>query len=165
MFNLENPMKSRFFVLVVFVLGFSLVAQVLAQTNPNTLVNQRKGAMYLHGKYYGPLLAMVRERAPYDPATIQRNAEYLAVISQLPWDDFQPTTVGLPNTKAKEDVYKETAKFKAGIDTFQSEIQKLNAAARSGDRAAVGVAVRSVGRACNSCHEGFSTIEWRLPVQ
>ncbi len=121
--------------------------------------------MWLQSKYLSPVLAMVQDRSPYDPAIILRNAEYLSVLLQMPWDEFQPATVGAAGTKAKEDIYKEVAKFKAGIDSAQSETQKLVAAAKAGDRVAVGVAARNVGKACNSCHDGFSTHNYRFPVQ
>lgn len=159
-------MKIKLMTSVIAVaLGCGFSAQASAQANPNQLVANRKGAMYLQSKYFGPMLAMVQDRSPYDPAVIQRNAEFLAVLTQLPWDDFQPATASLANTKAKEDVYKEAAKFKMGIDGFQSEVQKLGAAARAGDRTAVGAAVRNVGKACNACHETFTTIDWRLRLQ
>lgn len=151
------------FVALVLAAGF--VAEATAQANPNQLIAQRKGAMGLQGKYFGPLLAMVQGRIPYDAAVVQRNADYLAVLAQLPWDDFQPTTASATNTRAKEDVYKDQAKFKAAGDNLQTEVKKLVAAARGADQAAVGAAVRSTGGSCNSCHEAFSTIEWRLKVQ
>lgn len=150
---------------LALALGCGLAAQASAQANPNQLVANRKGSMNLQGKYLGPILAMVQDRSPYDPAIILRNAEYLSVLLQLPWDDFQPATVGAANNRAKEDVYKEVAKFKAGIDAVQMEAQKLTAAARAGDKTAVGVAARNVGKACNSCHEAFATFEFRLRVQ
>ena len=159
-------MKIKLMASVIAVaLGCGLAAQASAQANPNQLVGNRKGAMALQGKYLGPILAMVQDRSPYDPAIILRNAEYLSVLAQLPWDDFQPATVGAANTRAKEDIYKDAAKFKAGIDTFQSESQKLSTAAKAGDKVAVGVAARNVGKACNSCHEAFATFEFRLRVQ
>ena len=159
-------MKKKFLTpLIALALGCGMAVEALAQANPNQLIANRKGAMGLQGKYLGPMLAMVQDRSPYDPAVIQRNTEYLAVLTRLAWDDFQPTTVGNANTRAKEDVYKDAAKFKAGIDEMQAEMQKLSVAARSGDRAAVGLAVRSVGKACNSCHEAFATFEFRFRVQ
>lgn len=151
---------------IALALGCAIAVEALAQANPNQLISQRKGAMNLQAKYFGPLLAMVQGRVPYDARTAQRNVDYLAVLVQLPWDDFQPSTVGTSRrTDAKEDIYKEPAKFKAGIDTLQAEVQKLAAAARAGDQSAVNAAVRNVGRSCNSCHEAFATFEYRFPVQ
>jgi cytochrome c556 len=150
---------------IALALGCGMAVEAVAQTSPNQLISQRKGAMNLQAKYFGPLLAMVQGRVPYDARTAQRNADYLTVLAQLPWDDFQPSTIGARRTEAKEDIYKDTAKFKAGIETFQTEVQKLTAAARAGDPTTVNAAVRNVGRSCNSCHEAFATFEYRFPVQ
>ncbi len=159
-------MKTSFLAAsIALALGCGIAAEALAQAKPEQLVAQRKGAMNLQVKYFFPMLAMVQGRVPYDAATVQRNADYLAVLSKLPWDDFQPSTAGAANTKAKEDIYKDPAKFKKGIDTMQVEVQKLVAAARGGDQAVVGAAVRSVGQSCNACHEGFATFEFRFKLQ
>lgn len=158
--------KHLIAVSVVFALGAGIAAEALAQANPNQLIAQRKGAMNLQVKYFGPVLAMSLGRAPYDAKIVQRNVEYLSVLNQLPWDDFQPPTVGNPNTRAKEDVYKDPAKFKAAIDSVQGEVQKLAAVVRDGgDQNAVKPAAQAVGRACNSCHESFATFEFRFRIE
>lgn len=139
---------------------------VLAQANPNQLIANRKGAMNLQAKYFSPMLAMSLGRSPYDAKLVQRNAEYLGVLTQLPWDDFQPHTAGNPNTRAKEDIYLDGAKFKAAVDRLQAEVQKLVAAARGGaDQGSVRPAVQAVGRACNSCHESYATFDYRFRVE
>lgn len=158
---MKKTFTAAFLALAV---SFGFVAESLAQTNPNQLINLRKGAMNLQGKYFGPLLAMSQGRLPYDAAIVRRNAEYLSVLSQLPWDDFQPSTTGNANSRAKEDVFKDAAKFKAGSDALLVEVGKLVTAARSGDQAAVGAAVQGVGKSCNSCHDGFATFEFRFKM-
>lgn len=142
-----------------------LATEVVAQTNPNQLVAQRKGAMNLQGKYFGPLLGMARGRIPFDQRLAERNADYLAVLAEMPWDDFQASTAGNPNTRAKDDLYKESAKAKSTIETFQADIKKLQAAARAGNESALKPAAFAVARTCNSCHEAFATFEYRFPTQ
>ena len=150
---------------VTLVLGCALSAQAFAQANPNTLVNQRKSAMALQGKYFGPTLAMATGRVPYDAAIVQRNAEYLSVITKLAWDDFQPATAGAQNTRVKDDIYKDLAKFKASSDGLQAEVVKLAAAARAGDQAGVGTAARAVARSCNGCHEDNTSFQFRFRLE
>lgn len=151
---------------LILALAAGVATEALAQANPNQLIAQRKGAMNLQVKYFSPVLGMSLGRAPYDAKIVQRNVEYLAVLTQLPWDDFQPHTAGTPNTRTKEEAYKDTAKFKAGIDSLQAEVQKLLAVVRSGgDQNAVKPAAQAVGRACNSCHESFATFEFRFRVE
>ncbi len=159
-------MNMRLLVVAVgFALGGVIAAEGFAQTNPNQLIAQRKGAMNLQVKYFGPILGMAMGRVPFDLRVVQRNADYLTLLTQLPWDDFQPHTAGAANTRTKDDVYKDAAKFKAGIETLQADVQKLVAAARSGDQGAVKTAAQTVGRSCNSCHEAFATFEFRFKVE
>jgi len=151
---------------VMVVMGGGIAQDAFAQANPNQLIANRKGAMNLQGKYFSPVLGMSLGRAPYDAKIIQRNVEYLAVLNQMPWDDFQPHTAGNPNTRAKEDIYVDPAKFRSAIERVQAEVQKLAAVVRGGgDQNAVRPAAQAVGRACNSCHESFATFEFRFRAE
>jgi cytochrome c556 len=148
---------------VVIALG-AMIGGAVAQPNPNQLINNRKGAMNLQGKYFSPILAMAQGRAAYDAKVVQRNADYLAVLSQLPWDDFQPQSLGLQNTRAKEEIAKDQAKFKSNVEQLQSELSKLQAAAKAGDESAVKAAAPAVAKVCNNCHEDFSTMNFRFKL-
>lgn len=151
--------------IVALALAGGFVAEATAQANPNQLIGARKSAMVLQGKYFNPVLAMAMGGVPYDAAIAKRNADYLAVLTQLAWDDFQPHTVGGANTRAKEDIYKDAPKFKGRIDAFQADVKKLATAAQAGDQVGVTASAKAVGSSCNSCHEAFTTIEWRIKVQ
>jgi cytochrome c556 len=142
-----------------------LATAATAQTSPNQQVAQRKGAMNLQGKYAGPLFAMARGAVPYDGRIVQRNADYLAILTQIPWDDFQPNSFGIPNTRAKEAILKDPEKFKKLADGLAADIQKVATAARSGEQSAVKSAVQAMGRTCNSCHESFADFEFRFKLE
>jgi cytochrome c556 len=137
----------------------------VAQTNPNQLIANRKGAMNLQAKYAGPLFAMARGAIPYDARIAQRNADYLVVLSQLPWDDFQPASIGIPNTRTKDDVLKDTEKFKRLAETLQGDALKVQAAVRGNDPSAMKSAAQAMGRTCNSCHESFATFDFRFRLE
>jgi len=150
---------------VAAVLGSAVSAQALAQANPNQLIADRKGAMDLQAKYLGPLVGMARGRIPFDGQIAQRNADYLAVLGQMPWDDFQPSTASSERTRAKPELYKDPAKFKKHIDSLHAEVQKLVAAARGGGADALKTAAFGVARACNACHEDFATFDFCFPTE
>jgi cytochrome c556 len=149
----------------VLAAAATLAIAAVAQTSPNQQVAQRKGAMNLQGKYAGPLFAMARGAVPYDARIVQRNADYLAVITHMAWDDFQPNSLGIQNTRAKDTILKDPEKFKQLADGLQSDVQKLVAAARGGDQSAVKSAVQAMGRTCNSCHESFADFEFRFKLE
>ena len=142
-------------------LSAGFVAESLAQS-VNGMVNTRKGAMALQGKYMFQLVNIVQGKAPYDAATVQRNADYLAVLTTMPWEDFQPATAGAQNTRAKDDIYKDAPKFKSSIEKLQSEIKVLQTAARGGNQATVGAAVKNAAQTCNACHEAFTSYNGRF---
>ena len=155
----------RRLAVIAVVLGSVASAQALAQANPNQLIAQRKAAMELQAKYLGPIVGMARGRIPFDAQITQRNADYLAVLTQMPWDDFQQSTASSERTRAKPELYKDPAKFKKGVDNLHGEVQKLVTAARGGNADAVKTAAFSVARACNSCHEDFATFDFRFPTE
>lgn len=149
----------------ILVAAATFAGAATAQPSPNQQVANRKGAMNLQSKYAGPLFAMARGAVPYDAQIAQRNADYLAVITQMAWDDFQPNSLGIPNTRAKEAVLKDPEKFKRLADGLKSDTQKLVAAARGGDQNAVKAAAQAMGRTCNSCHESFADFEFRFRLE
>jgi cytochrome c556 len=157
-------MKVSVAVPIVAVAATLAIAAV-AQPSPNFQIAVRKGAMNLQAKYAGPLFAMARGAVPYDARIVQRNADYLVTLSQMPWEDFQPASLGLPNTRAKDAIAKDPEKFKQLIETLQSDVQKTAAAARSGDTSAVKSAALALGRTCNSCHESYSDYEFRFKLE
>ena len=128
--------------------------EALAQAKPETLVKQRQSAMTLMGKYFGPMVGMAQGKVPYNAQVVQRNADYLAVLSQLPWDGFHPSTTG-EKSRAKPELFKETDKVKELAERLQSETKKLQSVAKSGDESAIKAQIGAVGKVCGSCHDAY----------
>lgn len=128
--------------------------EVLAQTKPDVMVAQRQAAMKLQGKYLGPIGAMMKGAAPYNADVVALNATFLENLSRMPWDGFDASTKG-EKSKAKPEVFTDTAKFKAAADTLEAETAKLGAAARAKNEAGVRAAFGGVAKACGSCHDAF----------
>ncbi len=126
----------------------------VAQVKPDVLVKQRQAAMTLQGKYLGPIGGMLKGNIPYNADIVARNATFLENLSRMPWDGFDPST-SAEKSKAKPEVYKDMAKFKAAADTLETEASKLGAAARAKDEAGVKATFGGVANACGSCHDAF----------
>jgi cytochrome c556 len=126
----------------------------LAQAKPEVLVKQRQAGMTLIGKYFGPLGGMAQGKVPFNAQIVQRNADYLAALSQMPWDGFDPSTAN-EKSRAKPELFKETQKVKELIDRFQGEVKKLQTAAKSGDEGAIKAQIGAVGKACGACHDAY----------
>ena len=139
---------------IVAALGVGYGAAAFSQAKPETLVKQRQAVMTLHWKYFGPLSAMARGRAPYNAEVVARNAAYLEALSTMPWSDFDPSTKNA-KSPALPAIFSEPAKFKQAQERYQSELAKLVALSKSGDEASVKAQIGVVDKACGNCHDNF----------
>ena len=131
---------------------FSLEA--VAQAKPEVLVKQRQAAMTLQGKYFGPLGGMAQGKVPYNQSVVQRNAAFLQVLTQMPWDGFDPSTKG-EKSAALPAIWEKPGEFKQAAERLENEAAKLAAVSKSGDEAAVKAQIGAVVKACGGCHESF----------
>ena len=58
-------------------------------------------------------------------------------------------------TKAKPDIWKKPAEFKAAQDKLLAESNAMLAAASSGNAALLPDRIKSLGGACQNCHPQF----------
>ena len=58
-------------------------------------------------------------------------------------------------TRAKPEIWKESAKFKEAVDKNQAEMAKVVAAAKTGNLDALKAAVGPAGSSCKACHDNF----------
>ena len=126
-----------------------------AQAKPEVLVKQRKAAMTLLGKYFGPMVAMARGKAPYDVSVVRRNAGFVDNLSRMPWDGFDPSTRDVLDTRALPAIFSNSAKFKQAATHMENEASKLVTVAKGGDEAAVKAQIGALGKACGGCHDDF----------
>ena len=145
---------KRTIVAVTAVFTALVMVDALAQAKPETLVKQRQAAMTLQGKYFGPMAAMAQGKAPYNAGVVQRNSGFLANLSRMPWDGFDPSTKDVKSA-ALPVVFSDTAKFKEAYERLENETSKLYEVSRNGDEAAVKAQIGAVGKACGGCHETF----------
>ena len=140
---------------IALVLGGGYTLSAFSQQKPEQHVRQRQAAMTLQGKYFFPLVPMASGKTPWDPKVVQRNAGYLDVLSELPWDNFNENTSGVQNTRALPEIYKDQAKFRAESERFMAAVDKLVVAARGNNEAGSKAAIGEIGKACASCHDNF----------
>ena len=78
--------KKLFCSCIALALGAGCAFAAVAQVKPDVLVGQRQAVMKLQGKYFGPLVGMLKGTVPYNAEIVQRNAGYLDVLDKMPWD-------------------------------------------------------------------------------
>jgi cytochrome c556 len=110
--------------------------------------------MTLQAKYLGPMGAMAQGRAPFDAATVQRNAGYLEALSKMPWDGFAESTKG-EKSAALPAVWEKAGEFKQAQERFEGEAAKLVQVAKSGDEGAIKAQIGATAKSCGGCHETF----------
>jgi cytochrome c556 len=139
---------------VALALGAGCALTANAQVKPEVLVKQRQAVMTLQGKYIGPLVGMVKGAVPFDAGAAARNAAFLDVLSQMPWDGFAESTKS-EKSRTLPVVWTDAAKFKQAQDQFRTAVGALNTAAKGGNEGAIKAAVGDVLKQCNSCHDNF----------
>lgn len=139
---------------IALLVGTGYGAAAMAQAKPDVLVKQRQSAMTLIGKYWGPISGMPSGKAPYNAETVARNAAYLEVLSQMPWDGFTDATKDV-KSRALPAVFSDSAKFREGADAMRKSVAGLAKISKGGDEAAIKSAIAEVGKTCGGCHENF----------
>lgn len=137
------------------LLALTLAIPAQAQfAKPEDAIKYRKASYSVMAAHFGRLGAMANGRAPYDAKLAAENAELVAVMSKLPWAAYgEGTDKG--DTRAKPEIWKESAKFKEASDKMQAEIVKLNVAAKAGNLDALKVAFGPAAASCKACHDNF----------
>jgi len=147
-------MKKKLWVAAVTVSLGATIGAALAQVKPDVMVAQRQAAMKLQSKYLGRIGAMLKGNAPYNADFVSQYATFLENLSRMPWDGFEPSTQG-EKSKAKPEVFKDAAKFKAAAEALEEAASKLGAVARAKDEAGVKASFGGVAKACGNCHDNF----------
>jgi cytochrome c556 len=139
---------------IVIVIAAGAVCTANSQAKPDVLVKQRQAAMTLQGKYFGPLVGMLRGASPYDAELVARNAKYLDVLASMPWDGFAESTQG-ETSRALPSVWTDQSKFRLMIEEFQGAVTGLVAASSGGREVDARMAIDNLAEACGNCHDDF----------
>ena len=145
------------FRIALLLASSTLLASVSAQAQfakPEDAVKYRKASFTVMSAHFGRLGAMANGRMPYDAKAAAENAEVALTLSKLPWAAFgEGTDKG--DTRAKPEIWKESAKYKEAADKMQIEMGKLNVAAKAGNIDALKAAFGPAAASCKACHDNF----------
>ena len=136
-------------------LTFTIAVPAQAQfAKPEDAVKYRKASFTVMSAHFGRLGAMANGRVPYDAKAAAENAEVVNTLAKLPWSAFgEGTDKG--DTRAKPEIWKESAKFKEASDKMVVEMGKLNTAAKAGNLDALKAAFGPAAASCKACHDNF----------
>jgi cytochrome c556 len=136
-------------------LAFTLAVPAQAQfAKPEDAIKYRKASFTVMAAHFGRLGAMANGRVPYDAKAAAENAEVVSALAKLPWTAFGDGT-DKGETRAKPEIWKESAKFKEASDKMVAEMGKLNTAAKAGNLDALKAAFGPAAASCKACHDNF----------
>ena len=149
-------MTRPLYLALIAALGLVASLPAAAQfQKPEDAIKYRQAAFTVMSAHFGRIAAMAQGKAPFDAKAAADNAAIVLEMSKLPYTAFgEGTDKGLPQ-RAKPEVWKEPAKFKAAADKMQGEVVKLDVAAKSGSLDAIKTAAGAVGQSCKACHDDF----------
>ncbi len=147
---------TRLLLAAVLAGGLATALPAAAQfQKPEDAVKYRQSAMTLIAHHFGGLAAMAQGKVPYDAKAAAFNANIVATLAHLPFTAFGEGTDMDLHTKAKAEIWKDPAKFKAAQDKLFAAVTKLDVAAKAGTLDALKPAVGATGEACKGCHDDF----------
>ncbi len=140
---------------VLLAVSAVLAAPAAAQfAKPEDAVKYRQSAFALMGNHMSRINGQLKAGSPNIQA-IQSSAALVETLSKLPFEAFTPGSDMVATTKAKPEIWTDTAKVKDLTEKMQAEVNKLAAAAKGGDIKAVQAQFGTVGQACKACHDDY----------
>jgi len=121
---------------------------------PEDAIKYRKASLSVMGTHFSRVGAMATGKAPYDAKAAAENADIAAAMSKLPWAAFTEGS-DKGETRAKPEIWKDSAKFKEAGDKMQAELAKLAVAAKAGNVDALKTAFGPAASTCKGCHDNF----------
>lgn len=96
---------------------------------------------------------VVKGEEAYDVEKFKAQAAQFAQEARLPFEHFQDDPKG--NGDALPAIWQKAADFKAEQDKFFAAVDKLNAAAQTGNLEQIKAAYGDVGASCKACHQAY----------
>jgi len=140
---------------LVATLAAAAAAAPLAKGKALAIMHERHEGMEKIGDTNKLLRREITSSSPFMPA-IQSGAATIAGLS-VRANGWFPKGTGpeLGKTGAKPEIWQKPQDFAAKLHRFQATAQAFNAAARSGDMAAIKARYADLGGSCKACHDSY----------
>jgi cytochrome c556 len=146
---------KKLLILVTSMASIMMALPAAAQfAKPEDAIKYRKASFTVMSTHFGRVGAMAAGRVPYDAKAAAENADIAAAMSKLPWVAFTEGT-DKGETRAKPEIWKDSAKFKEAADKMQAELAKVAVAAKAGNVDALKTAFGPAAASCKGCHDNF----------
>jgi len=151
--------------LVSFGIAASLVASAAVWAAPAKDEAEAKQAIEARsahfkdmGKAMEPIGNMLRRKAPYDAAVVEKQSAQIAELAKKIPALYETDTRQFPNikTEAVEGIWASKADFDSKATGLEKAAMELNAKSKGGGSADTFTKdAAAVGKACSSCHDSY----------
>lgn len=154
---MRRAARNVLVALVASTIGLGGVAVIAQAQDKEAAIKLRRDTMKRQGDDFKTIADYAKGEA--DQAAAQKAADDLLALNGKIIDLFPPGTsvADFPGkTGAKPEIWKEFDKFKTLPMGLRAEEEKLAAAVKSGDKAAVGAQIANTGKnGCGGCHTPY----------
>lgn len=147
-------MKKYVSVLLAGVVMAAALPAFAQFAKPDDAIKYRKNALFVMQQNFGRVAGMAAGKIPFDAKVAAESAAVADFVGKLPWAAFGPET-DLGDTKAKPEIWSNKTKFDDYAKKLQTELVKLNTAAKTGKLDNIKLAVNATGEVCKACHDDF----------
>lgn len=109
---------------------------------------------------FGPIAGMVKGDVPWNEEMLLARAEDFKAITTVDVARAFAPGSDKGTTRAKPAIWENTDDFVAKYRDLQAAADTLLAAAKTGEKSAVGAAVRETGGACKACHDEYKAKDY-----
>lgn len=139
--------------LCLVVLAGASPASAEADEQDAVRVKYRQSVMSTIGTNMGAIGDILKNRLDL-PGAIANHATQMADAAALIAPAFK-TRITEGATDSKPEIWRDWSKFEEAIGAYEQAARDLAAAANGSDPAAVGPAMRALGKSCGGCHKPF----------
>ena len=139
---------------VALSVGSGIAAQAYAQEKPETYIRLRKATQTVTLSQVRQMAPMVKGTQPFDAAVATRAATLISTLAPVFATAF-PAGTDQGDTRARPEIWSQGDKFKAAMDRYFAESNKLVDAAKSGNVDSFKSQFGALSKACDSCHDDY----------
>jgi cytochrome c556 len=150
-------MRLVSFAAIAACLSVAALAAPISKDRALKVMKARHDGMHMIGD---ATKAIHRAQSGPDLPTIRSNAAKMVKLSQQAGGWF-PAGTGpdVAKTRAKPEIWQNSADFVVKVHDFQVAARAFDAAARSGDSAAINARFSDLGGTCKACHDKYRSEE------
>lgn len=139
--------------LLVLITGGSAWADGHGEKEVDPNIKYRQSLMSAIGANMGSIGDILKHQLDR-PGAIANHAGQMADAAALIAPAFRDRVTAGP-TDARPAIWKDWAKFEQAVADYEAAAKGLASAASGGDPAAIGAAMKQLGKSCGTCHKPF----------